>query len=514
MQCPRCGHEAEGMARACSACGYMLPFSLRQLRQARDAQAAMMVEVDNPAGDAASDGHVAGQRSALPFGRPGPTHPLTRPTLQPIEGPAYESIFGLPAPLSHPQGPLAPAPPLPPMRPLPPLPEVSAPAGDEPLQSVPWSGPLVPRQQIPQIAGTTSMVAALNAGTLLKSGRYRLQQRFSAATTLGLRNEPEPPLYLASDLERPGARVLVQELPTLDGRPDQAAHDLRRAQAYLEQVGQHGRIPPVLDAFTERSRRFLVFQLPAGERLADVLREEGALPEDDVIQLGLRLLDILGALERATPSIPHGNISLDNIIVQPDGHIALVGFSPTILARGGGRVEHGAAGGVRGYMAPEQQRGQADVRSDLHAVAAVLYYAVTGQRPTGQSGWLYEPARHFNPGISQALEALLSGALRPAAAQRFQSVAQMRQALTALVPAGPPVAQAGAGTQQRRTAVTGHAREIEAPPDSVAALRATLEVPVLRPPRPRRRWQWVVLAVLLLAILFGAAALAYLRLLP
>lgn len=535
MQCPRCGHEAAGMARACVACGYMLPFSLRQLRQMRDAQQGHPAPDGSP--DAESGGTPADFAALTDLAATGPA---------PVTGADWPSADPI---ADSSGGPRHPSPPTRPLSVPPPLQRiddvgreatavlpslgsepspVSPSFGSNPSGGLPgaasWAGlpPLPPSphgsaaggtgKPEPELAPfTTSVLAALNVGTLLKSGRYRLLERFTAATPSGQRGEPEPPLCLASDTERPSARVLIQELPLADVRPDFIEQVFRRAITRLELAGQSSVLPPLLDSFLEKGHGFVVFHVPTGERLSEYLQSEGPLTEAEAIDLGLRLLDALATLESLSPPIIHANLSPDNVLLQRNGKIVLVGLSPTLLVRGSGSIERGAAGGVRGYAAPEQQRGQADARSDLFAVAAILYHATTGQRLAQHSGALYESARTLNPNISAAFDAILAQALRPAAAQRMQSVAEFRYALSAVQPAPTQRGLARA----RSTAGSPGPSEMKsrALPGAAGALRATMQHPAVSL-RRRRSGAWVALAALILVSVLGAGVMYALRLSP
>src|SRR5262249_28127162 len=104
----------------------------------------------------------------------------------------------------------------------------------------------------------------------------------------------------------------------------------------------------------------------------------------------------------------------------------------TALLHPDGHVEQGAAGGVGGYAAPEQLRGQMSPRSDLFSACAVLYHAVTGRAPSPRSRGMFPPARQQNPNVSLELEELLSQGLRMASGQRFQTARELRRALEPL----------------------------------------------------------------------------------
>jgi Protein kinase domain len=514
MRCPRCGREAEGMARACPHCGFILPFSLRQLRQmpgpvgpAAEARLRTGPWTGPPWDSGAATGETplpAPQEwawSALDTGPDPGASSAPRsldglPRLHSLDIPDPRSAAMLPAP--HAFGTVempAPSANL--------FSATGAPPSDDGLSldaRLPYGAAPLP--------GSTMVMAALNAGTLLKGGRYRLLQRFSAATATGRRGEADPPLYLASDAEQPSVRVLVQELPLQDLAPKLADQLHRRAATRLELAGQHAGVPALLESFSERQRRFLVIELPAGERLGDRLRTVGALSEAEVTSIGMQVLEVLTRLNGVSPPIMHGSISPDNIILQPGGRVALIGFAPSLLLRGNGWDQPSVAGGARGYAAPEQQRGHADVRTDLYSLAAVLYYAITGQDPAERTGVLFDPVRRINSAVSPQLDAVLSQALRPAPAQRYQSVDDMRQALALAAARGVASGPLAAGDASHKPAAAPRSRPAMLP-GAAGALRAQMGRPIARP----RGWEalWAAMAILVLLGLVGSASLYLIR---
>lgn len=277
------------------------------------------------------------------------------------------------------------------------------------------------------------LVQALGPGTLLKSGRYRLIQRFHPPQLVYAQRD-EPPLMIASDMEVASGRVLVQELLLNSVRPEDTDNTRRLVAQRMQELAQTGSVPRLLDHFGERRRHFLVFEMPDGDTLAERLqRAHGPLEETVAITFALQTLDALASFERQASTFIHGNICPANIVLRPGGQVILVGCSPTLLLHPDGRVEHGAAGGILGYAAPEQLRGQANIRSDLFSLCATLHHTVTGIAPASRPNAILAPARRVNPNISLELEEVLGRGLRPSPTQRYQSAAELRQSLLPLV---------------------------------------------------------------------------------
>ncbi|MGZ3678934.1 MAG: protein kinase domain-containing protein [Ktedonobacterales bacterium] len=302
------------------------------------------------------------------------------------------------------------------------------------MSSMPSMGvtPFQGRELQPVADQPAMLVQALGPGTLLKSGRYRLVQRFNPLA-LAYAQHDEPPLMIASDTELGGGRVLVQELLLNSVRPENTDNTRRLIAQRVQELALTGSVPRLLDHFGERRRHFLVFEMPDGDTLAERLqRAHGPLEETVALNFALKTLDALASFERQRPAFIHGNICPANIVVRPGGQVILVGCSPMLLLHPDGHVEHGAAGGILGYAAPEQIRGQASMRSDLFSLCATLHHAVTGVAPASRTNVILAPARHVNPNISLELEEALSHGLRPSPTQRYQSASELRQALQPL----------------------------------------------------------------------------------
>ncbi len=133
---------------------------------------------------------------------------------------------------------------------------------------------------------------------------------------------------------------------------------------------------------------FLVMELLEGETLADRVAR-GPLPVSDVIRFGAQLAD---ALERAHKAgVVHRDLKPANVMLTRSG-AKLLDFG---LAKSGGLyslsqedatqhkplTQEGTIVGTFQYMAPEQLEGlEADARTDIFALGAVLYEMATGRR--------------------------------------------------------------------------------------------------------------------------------------
>src|SRR5688572_24230404 len=123
-------------------------------------------------------------------------------------------------------------------------------------------------------------------------------------------------------------------------------------------------------------------ELLPGGTLKDRVAAEGPLPPAVAVSA---VLDIIGGLDAAQAvGILHRDIKPSNCFVDSDGSVKVgdFGLSISTLARD---VREQLATGFEGtpqFAAPEQLRGEPlDVRADIYAVGATLYYLLTGQPP-------------------------------------------------------------------------------------------------------------------------------------
>jgi len=251
-------------------------------------------------------------------------------------------------------------------------------------------------------------------------------------------------VYLADDLHLPGRLVAVKE----NFDPSRSAQEqFKREAVILARLKQHN-LPQVTDHFIEPSgRQYLVMDYVEGEDLDQILAQRGPLPEVEVLGWMEQVFDALEYMHRwvdtvsgkPTPVI-HRDIKPGNIKRTPEGRIMLVDFGIAKYQTGAG-TETGARAASPGFSPVEQYTGGTDVRSDVYALGATLYCLLTGQVPPESpriaAGMPLTPPRTLNPRISPNTEQTILRAMQIQAANRYQTVRDLRQAL-----AGTTVVQA------------------------------------------------------------------------
>jgi len=263
----------------------------------------------------------------------------------------------------------------------------------------------------------------LEAGEQL-AARYRIEAQIGRG---GMAR-----LYRAVDdrLGRPVA-VKVLSAPYVD-QPQAAGRFL--AEARTAASISHPNLVHVYDSGVDRGAHYIVMELLDGYRsLREELEAGGPLPPERAVDIGLEVLEGLGAVHRR--DLVHRDVKAANVMVG-SGPVKLIDFG--IAEAAGGERRHGTSIGSLPYMAPEQLRGEpVTARSDLYALGVVLYEALTGRLPF-EAGTPKEmlaaqrvgpiPPGHLAP-MPPRLNAAILQVLRPDEDRRFADAAAMRTAL-------------------------------------------------------------------------------------
>ena len=200
----------------------------------------------------------------------------------------------------------------------------------------------------------------------------------------------------------------------------------------------HTAVPPY------RRTALLYYVMPyiEGESLRDRLNREGQLPLDDALGIAREVADALGFAH--SRGIVHRDIKPENILLQA-GHavVADFGIARAISAASDDRLTGtGLAIGTPAYMSPEQASGEPDVdaRSDIYAVATMLYEMLAGSPPfTGPTAQsilarrLTEPVpplRAARDTVPEPVEQAIHTALARSPADRYPTAAAFLQGLS------------------------------------------------------------------------------------
>jgi eukaryotic-like serine/threonine-protein kinase len=155
---------------------------------------------------------------------------------------------------------------------------------------------------------------------------------------------------------------------------------LREARAAARLSG-HPNVVNIYDAgITRDGRPYIVMELCAGGSLLDLLQQEGPLPTERVLDIGMRLADALGFAHEA--GVLHRDIKPANVLIDAFGAVKLADFGLAAIldAPGESTITMGALS--PSYAAPEVFAwGAPSAAADVYSLAATLYTLATGQLP-------------------------------------------------------------------------------------------------------------------------------------
>ncbi|HEY6146147.1 MAG TPA: serine/threonine-protein kinase, partial [Thermoanaerobaculia bacterium] len=185
--------------------------------------------------------------------------------------------------------------------------------------------------------------------------------------------------------------VAIKILPAHLSSPEMRQRFEREAKA-VSQLS-HPHICALYDVGREGDVEFLVMELLEGETLSARLAR-GPLPPEQTLRYGREIAEALDRAHRQ--GIVHRDLKPGNVmltksgvklldfglakVMMPAASLSPLSMLPT-TPKGGALTQEGTILGTFQYMAPEQLEGkEADARSDIFALGAVIYEMATGRK--------------------------------------------------------------------------------------------------------------------------------------
>lgn len=232
-----------------------------------------------------------------------------------------------------------------------------------------------------------------------------------------------------------GRHVALKVLP-LEAEVTDAAPRLTAEARTIAQL-EHPGIVPVHDSGTlPDGRTWYTMKLVQGETLREYAAREHSSP--DLLRVFLRVCEAISFAH--AHGFVHHDLKPDNVMVGKFGEVFVMDWG---LARPRSETTPGEIAGTRGFMAPEQERGDpVDARADVYALGVILSSLTAASRPLRA---IAAKAANPQPGERYADASALSADLlryldgEPVAAYRegiFETAARLikrHRALVALV---------------------------------------------------------------------------------
>lgn len=235
-------------------------------------------------------------------------------------------------------------------------------------------------------------------------------------------------VYLA---RRGSAQYLIKEVPQRETRAVQALEH----EAQLLKRLNHPGIVKAFEIFRNEDQTYLVREYIPGTSLDKQISPFPGiyLAEATVRSWGIQLCDLFAYLHGQQPPLIYRDLKPKNVILDPQGRLHLIDFGITRSFKEGQKQDTELLGSAL-TASPEHYGGQTDIRSDLFTLGATLHYLLTNGQGERTSPFDFPPVRSVNRDVSEEMERLLARCLQRDPALRFQSAAELRQALTGETP--------------------------------------------------------------------------------
>lgn len=285
---------------------------------------------------------------------------------------------------------------------------------------------------------------------------------------------------------------------------------------------EHPAIVPVYDLGEKNGQPYIVLRFMTGGSLEDMLHT-GPLSLPTTAHILTRLASALDEVHQK--GIVHRDLKPSNILFDQRQNPFISDFGIVRVNAANARLTNtGDAIGTPAYMSPEQIRGDRllDGRSDLYALGVLLFEMLAGSHPFETQTPMGVAVKHITapvppileccPELPPGIEAVLTQAMAKDPEARFQTAAEMAEAVQTLLteptpqtsnsrPAPPPTLLLnGLGK------TNGHHKSRPA----AAALPVALTPPPVEKEskgdsRPRLAWFTSLFALILLFIIGGVA---------
>ncbi|MER7005598.1 protein kinase [Dactylosporangium sp. NPDC000555] len=177
--------------------------------------------------------------------------------------------------------------------------------------------------------------------------------------------------------------VIPPEGLTLDERDELRMRTLREARAAARL--NDANVVRIYDVVHTEQAPWIVMEYVPSRSLHQVITEDGPLPPERVVQIGLAVLAALKAAHGA--GVLHRDVKPGNVLLADTGRVVLTDFGLAVFEGGDSAVTRpGLILGSPQYISPERAReGTSGPESDMWSLGATLYAAVEGRSPYARS---------------------------------------------------------------------------------------------------------------------------------
>lgn len=229
---------------------------------------------------------------------------------------------------------------------------------------------------------------------------------------------------------------------------------VQRFQREMNSLGKlnHPNIVSIFDSGqTASGQLYLVMDYLGGPTLQSILERNGAMPLERAQHIFIQIADALNHAHKR--DVIHRDLKPGNIILEKDDRgqdvVKVVDFGLAKIEEGAERLTRaGEIWGSALYMSPEQCGGEdVDARADIYSFGIIMYQTLTGSVPFRGKTFMDTVGKHvneppppfsqINPSVSvpDMVEHVIMRCLEKSPDNRFSSVADLKSALLAVLPA-------------------------------------------------------------------------------
>jgi len=219
----------------------------------------------------------------------------------------------------------------------------------------------------------------------LFAGRFELIEELGAGG-MGI-------VYRAYDKkvgEEIALKILHPEIALEERTVDRFRNEIKLARRI-----SHRNVCRMHELHEEGKTLFITMEYVSGQDLKGLIRESGALGTGRALSIAKQVAE--GLCEAHNLGVIHRDLKPQNIMVDKEGTAKIMDFGIARSLRAAGMTAEGMIIGTPEYMAPEQVEGlEADQRTDIYAMGAILFEMVTGRVPFEGDSPLSVAYKHKN----------------------------------------------------------------------------------------------------------------------